>query len=550
MNGRPVPGRCRGRTVGAVLATLLLAPASARAQEDTGWTISSFDVEYTIHPDRSIEVVERITVDFGGLRRHGIYRDIPVRYRRVASGTIPAGRVSVGLDVERVTDGEGNERQTEVTRGDEVRIRIGDPHRTVSGWQSYVVHYTLDGGLGFFDDHDEIYWQVTGTEWPVPIGNARATVSLPFGAATAFADSIPWGAECYAGWAESTSGERCTAEVIGAGRYRFSAGRLEPGEGLTLVGAFPKGVIAPPTAAERALNALFLYGPLGLPFLAAALLLALWIRYGREPDAGSVVPRWRAPEGLKPGAAGTLFDQDADMDDVVATILDLAVRGHLRIREVPPDGLMGAFDPASFAGHALKTLGLYRNDWQLERLPQDPAGLERPEIQILNGVFDGRSTRRMSDLHNEFYKELPEIIDSLYDAVVRAGLFRRNPRTTRRIYWVVGAAIAGLGFLLGMALDHLLLGVCLVLSGAVVLLFSFGMPRMTLKGARLRRELAGLEEYIRRAEKAELEFREAPEKTPAHFSEILPYAVALDVSDLWVEQFEPVLASSPPTWYV
>lgn len=533
----------------AALALLSAAPV-VRGQDDTGWSILSFAAEYTIHPERTIEVVEQITVDFGDLQRHGIYRDIPVRYRRVATAGVPAGRVSVDLDLEGVTDGAGNEWDTEVTRGDYVRIRIGDPDRTVTGWQTYVIHYTLSEGLGFFDDHDELYWQVTGTGWPVPIGKVEAVVSLPAQAARASAGDAPWAAECYAGWAESSDSERCEAQVVPPGRYRFSAGRIEPGEGLTLVAAFPKGVIAPPTAADRAMGGIVTYGPLAFPLIALVAMLLLWSQTGREPDAGSIVPRWHPPEGLRPGPAGTLHDQKADMDDVVATILDLAVRGHLRIREVP-SSVLDVVGESSFAGRALKTLGLYDQDWKVERLEQDPADLARHEHLVLQGLFDGgEDTRRMSELHNEFYKHLDDIRNALYDQVVRQKLFPRSPDATRKLYLFAGIALGALGAVVGASLGHVFLGVGLGLSGLIVLLFSFIMPAMTLQGARLRRDVAGLEEYIRRAEKAELEFREAPEKTPAHFSEILPYAVALDVSDIWVGQFESVLASSPPTWYV
>ena len=534
------------------LLALLVAAASARGQADTGWTIRSFDAEYTVGTDRTLQVVERIDVDFEGLERHGIYRDVPVRYRRLISPEVPlgAGRVTFDLDLQSVTDRNGNPLQTQVTGGDQVRIRIGDPDRTVTGLQTYVIRYTLSGGLGFFDDHDELYWQVTGTGWPVPIERAAATVRLPPDAAAARSGSEPWAATCFAGWAESTDSERCMAEVVMPGMYRFTSGRLEPGEGLTLVAGFPKGVIAPPGAAERGIEWLLTYGPLVLPLGALAFMLTLWRRTGREPDAGSVVPIWRAPDGLRPGPAGTLYDQRADMDDVVATILDLAVRGYLRIREVPPDGLLGSVDESSFTGRALKTLGLYEHDWRLERLEKDPAGLLRHEHRVLAGIFEGRQARDMSDLHNEFYKEIPEIHEALYEQVVREGLFPKSPDSTRKMYRWLGIGILVGGGIFGIVADHPALAIGLGLCGLVVLLFSYAMPAMTLKGARMRRDIAGLEEYIRRAEKAELEFREAPEKTPEHFSQILPYAVALDVSDIWVRQFEPILASSPPTWYV
>ncbi|MGH7564745.1 MAG: DUF2207 domain-containing protein [Gemmatimonadota bacterium] len=533
------------------LALLVLAPATSRAQ-DTGWTISSFHSDYTVQPDRSIDVVERIAVDFGRLQRHGIYRDIPVRYRKVVREGLPLeGRVEVDLDLEQVTDGQGNELQTQVDRGDRVRIRIGDPNRYVTGRQTYVIHYRMGSGLGFFEDHDELYWQVTGTEWPVPILQASANVTLPPAEAWAKRDVEGWSAWCYAGWFESTSGERCTVTLVDAGRYRFESGRLEAGEGLTLVAAFPKGVIRAPTGAEKLAQAVATWWPVGLPFAALFLMFGVWWTRGREPSAGSIVPVWRPPDGVPPGAAGTLVDQRTDMDDVVATLLDLAVRGYVRIREVPPGGVMGLVEEESFAGKALRSLGLYKNDWELERTgkPSADGDLTHYEGRVLRGVFEGDSSRRMSDLHNEFYEHLPEIHDGMYDLLVRKGLFRRSPDTVRKIYRWAGIGVLVLGGVLVAQTENWILGGGVALVGLIVLLFSSFMPAMTLEGARRWREVKGLEEYIRRAEKAEIEFSQAPEKTTALFETLLPYAVALDVSDIWVEQFADVLAASPPTWY-
>ena len=543
-----------GRTAFALCALAIAGAARPEpgAAQDTGWTITSFHSDFTVRADRSIDVVERIQVDFGRLQRHGIYREIPVRYRKVVREGLPLeGRVSVDLDVEEVTNGQGRELQTKVDRGDRVRIRIGDPNRTITGRQTYAIHYRLGSGLGFFEDHDELYWQVTGSEWPVPILQASATVTLPPAEAWAMRDAEGWSAWCYAGWFESTSGERCTATVVDAGRYRFETGRLEAGEGLTLVAAFPKGVVPAPSGAEKVAQAVATWWPAGLPFAAFLVMLGLWGSRGREPSAGSVVPNWHPPDGLPPGAAGTLIDQRADMDDVVATLLDLAVRGYIQIREVPPDGVMGLVDEGSFTGKALRTLGLYKNDWQLERTGKPTAGgdLTHYEGRVLHGVFEGDTSRRMSELHNEFYEHLPEIHDGMYDLLVKKKLFRQSPDTVRKVYRWAGIGGLVLGGGLVVQTESWILGLGIALTGLIVLLFSSFMPAMTLEGARRWREVKGLEEYIRRAEKAELEFSQAPEKTTELFETLLPFAIALDVSDIWVDQFADVLAASPPTWY-
>ncbi len=232
-----------------VAVLLTLVPTFAHAQ-DTGWMITDFQSSYTVRLDRKIDVTERIAVDFGTLQRHGIYREIPIKYRKLVSDQVPiaAGTEKFDLELLGVTDGEGHELGTSVSRGNQVRIRIGDPDVLVSGKQTYIIRYRLDRGLGFFADHDELYWQVTGTNWPVPILHASATVQIPLREGS---DTTGWGAWCYAGWSDSNDQARCTATMPSPGEYHFAVDRLDPGEGLTMVASFPKGIIPPEIGSPR-----------------------------------------------------------------------------------------------------------------------------------------------------------------------------------------------------------------------------------------------------------------------------------------------------------
>ena len=544
------------RVVTSMFAALALCSAAglprvSRAQ-DTGWTIPSFSANYTVNADRSIDVTERIDVNFGPLQKHGIYRDIPVRYAKVVrpGSSIRAGTVDVALTVLDVTDGNGQKLATSITRGRSVRIRIGDANGLVSGTQTYLIHYRLGSGLGFFADHDELYWQATGTEWPVPILAASATVRIAAARAATTSDTTGWSPWCYAGVAQSTSNERCTARYAGRGLYQFTSGRLDPGEGLTFVAAFPKGVIAPPTASEQFTAKLAIWWPLGVPVVGFLALLLLWARHGRDPDPGSIVPVWNPPKGLPAGAAGALVNQRAGMNDIVATVIDMAVRGYLTINEVAPDGILGSLDEKSFAAKALRSLGVGMTDWNLIRTAKPPGDLVPYEQSVMDGVFeDGVSARRMSDLHNEFYKHLPTIKKGIYTLLIQLGLFRRNPETTRGWYIAGGISTMIFAVALGIKTSNVVLGVGIGLLAVMLLIFSNFMPAKTAEGARRWREVKGLEEYIRRAEKQELEMTQAPEKTTQLFSMLLPYAIALKVSDIWVKQFGDLLRTAPPTWY-
>lgn len=533
----------------AALACLLLAPVAASAQ-DTGWTIPSFDAQYVINADRTIDVTERIVADFGDLQKHGIYRAIPVKYARVVAPGVPlpTGRVSVQLDVRSVTDASGRAIPYSTERGSDIRLKIGDADRLITGEQTYVIRYRLARGLGFFPDHDELYWQVTGTEWPVPILHASATVTLPSGSVRDTAGSGAW---CYSGWETSSSSENCTAQVTGAGAYAFTSNRLDPGEGLTFAAAFPKGVIAAPTTVDNAREMAGLWWPALLPILAFGLIFQRWRDRGREPDAGSIVPNWHPPADLPAGAAGALADQRVDMRDIVATLLDLAVRGYVTIKEVPLKGPLGDLDEKSFIGKAMRTLGLATNDWELARTDKPvPGDLAPFELSVLDGVFDdGGDRRRMSDLHNDFYTHIPGIKTGIYAWLVEQRYFLKKPDAVRNGYMALGIVLLALGIPLGAVTTNIVLGAGVALCGIVVLIFSGLMPAKTTLGARRWREVKGLEEYIRRAEKSELEMSQGPERTTELFSTLLPYAVALDVSDIWMKQFAGVLESTPPNWY-
>ena len=542
--------RQRSRTILLSLALLLL-PAVLHAQ-DTGWNIPSFDAQYTINPDRTIDVTERIVADFGGLQKHGLLRDIRVRYARVVKAGLPirAGTVKVGLKVLGVTDGAGRSRKYSVSHGSMLEIKIGDPDRLVTGAQTYIIHYRLARGLGFFDDHDELYWQVTGTEWPVPILHAAATVTIAAPQSTR-ADTLGWSAWCYAGTAESSSNDRCTATVVDAGQYHFATDRLDPGEGLTLVAGFPKGVVAAPTRTDELLEDAAFWWPAVLPLFGFFFMFRRWQTHGRDPDPGSIVPVWNPPAGLPAGAAGTLIEQRAGMDHIVATLIDLAVRGYLKITEVPAHGLTEMLGEKSFAGKALHALGLSKTDWELKRTDKPDDDLLAYERLVLAGVFSGGSdTRRMSELHNEFYKYLPGIKKAISQYLVAERLFLKDPDSVRARY--VGGGVLVMAAAVGAAVltSNVVLGVGLGLVGIIVIAFSGIMPAKTEKGALRWREVKGLEEYIRRAEKLELEITQAPKRTTELFSVLLPYAIALDVSAIWLKQFAPILSSNPPTWYV
>lgn len=512
-----------------LLGGLLLLGTSGSALAQGGFRVTAFRAAYEIRDDGSLEVVERIDVDFGHLWRHGIYRDLHFESRLQR------------LDVRGASDGAGQPLPVEVDRRRRSRIRIGHPNRTVTGVQSYTLRYAIRGALDHHGDRAELYWQVTGTDSEVPIERVEASVALP-ATADARTASGPWDARCFVGPPESSDETRCNAEIPAPGRFRFTTAGLAPGEGLTMAAVFPAGVVPRPTFLDRLRAVLATFGPLGLPLVVLAALSLIWVRSGRDPAAGSVVPQWRLPDGLRPGAAGALVDDRVDTSDVVATLIDLAHRGYVRIRRLDAPGPLSRLDRFGPASRALRDLGF--KDWELELLTPERQGLEIYERLLLDGIFGDLRSRRLSELRMRFHVHLPEIRRAIYRQLVTRRLVRNDPQGVRRRWAWTGFAALVAGAV-GVALGRDLVGVGVAGSGILVMLFSKIMPSATPRGAALRRDLRGLEEYIRRAEKAELEFREAPARTPDRFSEVLPFAIALGVTDAWTRQFAEELTRSP-----
>ncbi|MFQ5794141.1 MAG: DUF2207 domain-containing protein [Candidatus Bipolaricaulia bacterium] len=544
------------------LVILLIVGAgltSITADALAGFRIERFHSEIAIDEDSSFTVIEEITVVFDA-QHHGIFRDIPFRYRRDTGENF-----SVRMEVLEVTDERGRPRPYKVSRvGSNKRIRIGDPNVTVTGRQSYVIYYRVARALNYFDFHDEFYWNVTGTGWPVPIGRASAIITFPKSV-----EAVQL--RCFAGAFQSTS-EACTKRIIDDRTVAFGTADLGFNEGLTIVVGFDKGVVTPPSWTQEAAWFISDNWYVGIPLLTFLVLLGLWYREGKDPERGTIAPQFHPPAGLTPAEVGVIVDEHANLHDISATIIDLAIKGYLKIKEIRDDDEEdgeSAWDPLeqeiessslgdrekrvlkSVVGARIKRLFNLTApiDYRFEKL-EEPGKDELNEFEktILNAIFDGSKRKKLSDLKNQFYKDLAHIKEELYLTVVGKGYFTNDPDRVRKRYR--GLAILGIfaGVASGIAFSSLYLGATVFVSGLLILAFAPLMPKKTIRGGRANQEILGLKEYIARAEKERIEFHNAPERTPEVFERLLPFAIALEVSDIWAEQFRDIY-TTPPDWY-
>jgi hypothetical protein len=254
-----------------------------------------------------------------------------------------------------------------------------------------------------------------------------------------------------------------------------------------------------------------------------------------------VAVQYDPPAGLTPGEAGTLLDNSADMRDVTATLVDLAVRGYLRIEERDDRKLFGLIGSRDYVLHRLEP-------------PAGGTALAPHEQRVLDGVFSGHgSSVELSELENEFYRELPGIRTSLFEELLGRDCYHARPDQVRA-RWMTGGVFAGIfvaGVGGGLASRFLLTPVPFVVAGAVValILVGFGavMPARTETGSRTLELVLGFEEFLRRVESEH--FKRVILDKPELFDRYLPYAMAFGVEKQWARAFDGIY-TQPPTWYV
>jgi uncharacterized membrane protein YgcG len=538
----------------AVLGILILIASPLAADE--GWTIDRMQVQVDVRPDGSLHFVERLDVDFRRLERHGIFRDIRYRLAYDASNVR-----QYGIELEAATAADGARQPVEITReGTLVRFKVGDPDRTISGRTTYRISYTVANALNGFTDHDELYWNVTGT-WPVPIAATSVVVRIP-------EDGVQRVA-CFQGPAGST--ETCHAR-FSTREAEFSTTRpLAEGEQMTVVVGFRRGIVPEPRPTVLP-NPLFgspsfdrTPGLIASSVLMLAGVLAgfgtLWWREGRDrryvsqyylttsteeeilPLFGSETSgvEFEPPGALRPAQIGLLLDERADVRDLTATIIDLAVRGYLRITELPKEGWFGA------------------RDWRFDQLKPADDKLLAYEKKVLDGLFAGAketgeasiiASQKLSSLKKKFYTHLEGIKKALYADALQHRWFVRNPDTVRKVYFVAGAAIAlcsvWLTTVVGQAWGAGLLGLPVALAGVLMMVFSGAMPRRTASGREMMRRSLGFAKYIKTAEARQQEFAERANI----FAEYLPFAIVFKCVDRWAHAFRDVaIQPAAGGWY-
>ena len=490
--------------------------------------IEDFHSEVIVMPDATIDVTETIQAHFLGGPWHGLYRTIPVEY------VTPQGfNYSLFLDVKRITDASGRSLRYESTRERHYRklkIYISNADNST---QTISIQYTVSDALRFFEDHDELYWNITGDEWDVPINSASARIILPEGATNIRANVFTG--------AYRSRAHNADVEIAGNGVDVRTQQPLGYHEGLTVAVAVDKGFIHPPTAASKVAMFFRSNWPLGIPFIAFLVMFYLWWTRGRDPRLRPIAAQYEPPDQLTPGEAGTLIDNSADMRDITSSIVDLAVRGYIVIEEHQKDRMLGLMHDKDYNFILQKDRGAW-------------AALKPHEQSLLNGLFTAGTVGEsvsMSSLENHFYTNLPRIKSDIFASLITHGYYARRPDSVRSAYTGAGIAI---GFLIvfggiklaasqGTApLTFIAAGIA---TGLVVVAFGWFMPAHTEQGTRALEGVLGFEDFLVHVESDRFN---RMIKTPEMFEKFLPFAMALGVEKNWSRAFQGIM-TQPPQWY-
>lgn len=570
------------RTTASLLlaGTVVLALAGC-AGEGGAERIHEFAIDYTIQPDGRVRVVETIDYDFAGSPdRHGIDRFLASRFATDTPGQDRVYRYS-GIEVESPT---GASDLYSTTLGNALQIRVGNKNATVSGRQTYVLRYDIDGALNRSPQPDggveeRLHWNATGSYWDPTILHTTVTVTGP-----AAIDSVA----CFAGY-DGTQ-EPCASARSDGATATFDSGPLSSRQGLTIEVAWPDGTFAQlAPILEPALPSGYVPvttgsndGPnpfwnpwhwgtgLALVFIVPLAFQALVVARRRDrkflgvtpggipanpesaevgpaPKDETIVVQYQPPKGFPVGAASTVLSKKRKNADVTATLVDLAVRGHLRIEEVEGGNRRKAKD------YLLVATPERAAEKRARSRPGGPdaADLLPHEALLLGKLFGGyRSSVTLSALTNTFAADMRAIVKSLDTWIQNQRYFLDKVNATHPLIssgFFLGAA--GF-FVLSLFNGWILIPIGLGVGSFLTLGAASRAARRSALGHALFVQLAGFREYIATAEADRIRFDEGEDV----FSRYMPWAMVFGEAERWAKVFAELVAQgrakAAPDWYV
>jgi len=468
-------------------------------------TYGPFVIDIAITPEEKVDVTEKLAADFGYEYKHGIYRDMPYRYKNL-DGTFH--RTAVSLQ-SATRDGMA-ETVKKIRNANNLRFRLGKEDETITGKKVYTLRYQVTGALTHVGAVDELNWNVVGPDWEGAISEVSGQISLP-----QLPNLRAQQVACYVGTVGSTNQSGCTAEITNPTTVTYLVDQpINPGEAVTVNVGYTPGIVPILKVPHPIVS--------GTNWPAALVVLAILgsiLHFTtrripkRSPNVKAIMPIYEAPHDLKPAELGVAQDMRAHTLDISATIVDLARRGYLQIEKTEK-----------------KFLGLGSTDYTLIRLPEPATdtpepfaptllpGLFRPNTSLLdlmkkltpgkeskdNGPLNDRV--RLSELVNEFAPTLAIAQQQLTQQLIDKGYTRKHGTTHKYLLIVGGAIVAGLGAMLAaneVLTDQyrLTFSIPLALVGIWAIFIGSNVAERTIQGEALEYETKGYKLFLANTEK-------------------------------------------------
>jgi len=482
------------------------------------WEFERFDSDIEVHDDGSFTVRETQVINFTGSFSF-ITRDISTQTAGFDEGRT-YGKVRV-KDVEVFNlDGtpyDGSLWEANPYAGGTL-VRINFQARDEQrGW---IISYRMKGAMIYAEDYDRLYWNAIPLDREADIKASRITVRPPEGMNLSEVRYTDYYTTPFPSGRDDSGRD---GDVIW-----WEATNIPGYFDFTIDVAFPKGIIDKPWPYRTSTLWLMLGLSLAIFLVALALMLGLWGLKGRdaygEPTSGV---SYEPPRELRPAVMAMLVQQQPKPDDVTATVIDLAVRGKLKIIEEEETGL---------------------NEFSFERLDDSKQGLLPYEVTVMKGLF--KKGERVDGEDVRLGDRLAIFLNGVRDEARKKKLFYDDPEKTVSRYFKLAMALLLLPPII-LFVQHFWVDlgyVWILLTGTVpaaiaVWIIAHAMPQRTPLGSRLYWQAMGFREYLKTAEAGEVE-----SMTIQNFQENLPYAMALGLADRWAEMFAGILTAAPE-WY-
>ncbi len=487
----------------------------AHAQE----TINAFDVSAKLEASRNLTITETIKYDFGAATRRGIFRLIPDRYSR------NGGTYRLGLEfVEASMDGGPVESDIS-HEGDNLRIRLGSEDIYITGAHTYTITYRTSRAINDFpeDQVRELYWNVTGNGWDVPIEKASFDLEGP---------GAPSDLVCYTGYYGNTE-QACEIAAAGSTVQAKALRPLMATEGLTVAIRYPESAISALSPADKFWQFVQDNIWLFIPVITFVIMFVIWYLHGRDPRGrGTVIPQYEEPQNMSPMEMSALLDQTISSQAVSATILDIARKGYAKL---------------DFQGEPESGWFKKKPKMILKEGKRPDDSLKDFELILLGGLFEDGSEIDISERNESFYKTVQTAKTATFDGLKERKLLLRSPATVRAVWLVIAVVVASFLFIFTIEYGELNM-ISSALTGLIIAGFGWFMPKLTYAGAVLREEVEGFKRFLSVTETQRLAFTDAPAKRPEQFARFLPAAVAFGVESQWAQHFANM--QLPPPSYM